>query len=282
MKWHRLISCVMALCVICGCSQTGMQKSKQSEPGKNSGQRTVQSKSKTPDLEDGPERRIRALHPMSLADLHHKYLRTFILNGSLTKREVALTFDDGPDAKFTPQVLDVLKRKGVKATFFVVGNRVKAHPEITARIVREGHVLGNHSYTHANLPKLTDRDFRWQINQTDRLIQRYTGYTPDLVRPPYGNVNEGQIKWLAHRNKKIVNWNVDSLDWKGLSAEQVATNILAHVQPGAIILQHAAGGAGENLSGTVKALPTIISKLRKDGVRLVTVPDLLDNKSFGR
>jgi peptidoglycan/xylan/chitin deacetylase (PgdA/CDA1 family) len=282
MIWPRLISYVMVLCLISGCSQTNTQKSKQSEHGKRSGQSTVQSKSKTPDLADGPECRVRVPHPMSLADLHHKYHKTFILNGPPNKREVALTFDDAPDAKFTPQVLDVLKKEGVTATFFVLGNRIKAHPDIVARMVTEGHVLGNHSFTHANLPKLTDREFRREITETDRLIRQYTGFTPDIVRPPYGNVKEGQLLWLAKRNKKIVNWNVDSLDWKGLSGEQVATNILAHVHPGAIILQHAAGGVGEDLSGTVDALPIIISKLREDGVRLVSVPDLLDNPSLGR
>lgn len=213
---------------------------------------------------------------MSLADLRSKYKSTFLLNGSPSKREVALTFDDAPDDRFTPQILDVLKKESVKATFFVVGNRVETHPEIIKRMADEGHVVGNHSYNHANLPKLSDADFRGQVTKTDDLIRSITGYKPMLIRPPYGNISEPQIQWLASQHKKIINWNVDSLDWKGLNAEQVKTNVLAHVRPGSIILQHAAGGTGEDLSGTVHALPDIILKLRSDGVKLVTIPELLD------
>jgi peptidoglycan/xylan/chitin deacetylase (PgdA/CDA1 family) len=247
----------------------------QSESQNRSGPYKPKAQSSTPDLADGPERSVRNPTPMSLADLRSKYRSTFLLSGPAEIRQAALTFDDAPDANFTPLVLDALKKAGVKATFFVIGNRVEAHPDIVRRMVKEGHVLGNHSYDHANLPKLTDNEFRTQITKTDRLIKKYTGYNPYLVRPPYGNTNEDQIRWLSSQNKKIVNWNVDSLDWKGLSAEQVATNVLAHVQPGSIILQHAAGGTGEDLSGTINALPKIIKKLKEDGVKLVTVPELL-------
>jgi peptidoglycan/xylan/chitin deacetylase (PgdA/CDA1 family) len=273
---HRLqIACLLALCVTAACTQTNMQKSKQSEPQTQSTPYKAKAQSLTPGLEDGPERSVRNPSPMSLADLHSKYHSTFLLSGPASKREAALTFDDAPDANFTPKVLDALKKAGVKATFFVVGNRVEAHPDIVKRIVKEGHVLGNHSYNHANLPKLTDNQFREQITKTDRLISKYTGNTPHLVRPPYGNINEDQIRWLRSGHKKIVYWDVDSLDWKGLSAEQVATNVLAHVHPGSIILQHSAGGTGEDLIGTVNALPKIINKLRGDGVKLVTIPELL-------
>ncbi|MDR0268042.1 polysaccharide deacetylase family protein [Paenibacillus sp.] len=230
----------------------------------------------TPDLLEGPERAIRNPHPLSLADLRTKYKSTFLLSGPSSKREVALTFDDAPDDKFTPQVLDVLKSEGVKATFFLVGNRIEAHPEIVQRMVNEGHVVGNHSYNHANLPKLSDANFRKQVNKTDNIIRSISGYTPKIIRPPYGNISEPQIQWLASQHKKIVNWNVDSLDWKGLNAEQVKTNVLAQVHPGSIILQHAAGGTGEDLSGSVQALSDIIKKLRKDKVKLVTIPELLD------
>jgi len=272
LKLHLIVLCFIFLSISSGCSQNA----RQSTPRSLSEQTKIRVESLTPDLVDGSEQNIRKPHPLSLADLRNKYRSTFLLNGPSTKREIALTFDDAPDVNFTPQILDVLKSKGVKATFFVVGNRVKAHPDIVERMVKEGHTLGNHSYNHANLPKLTDAEFRDQITKTDELIRQFTGFTPNIVRPPYGNISEGQIQWLASQHKKIVNWNVDSLDWKGLSAEQVQTNVLAHVHPGSIILQHAAGGTGEDLSGTVLALPKIIDELRNDGVRLVTVAELLD------
>ncbi|GIP31805.1 polysaccharide deacetylase family protein [Paenibacillus sp. J2TS4] len=273
MKIRWLILLILVL-LANGCASPDTTKTQQLEPLQQPEQ--IKPLSHTPDLADGPESGTREPRPLTLADLRAKYRSTFLLNGPSSKREVALTFDDAPDDHFTPQVLDVLKKEGVKATFFVVGNRVEAHPDIVKRMVDEGHVIGNHSYDHANLPKLTDDKFREQITKTDNLIHSFTGYTPNLIRPPYGNISEGQIQWLASQHKKIISWNVDSLDWKGLSAEEVETNVLAQVHPGSIILQHSAGGIGEDLTGTVNALPGIIAKLREDGVKLVTVPELLN------
>jgi peptidoglycan/xylan/chitin deacetylase (PgdA/CDA1 family) len=265
----RWIIPLLALIVGIGCSQNNASPSLPKDVAQ------VQSTS-TPDLLDGPEDAVRTPEPLSLADLRAKYKSTFLFNGPISKHEIALTFDDAPDDHFTPQILDVLKQEGVRATFFVVGNRVEAHPDIVQRMVDEGHVIGNHSYNHANLPKLSDVEFRNQILKTDRLIEEITGYKPTFFRPPYGNINEDQLLWLASQHKVIVNWNVDSLDWRGLMSEQVVTNVLTHIRPGSIILQHSGGGAGEDLSGTVQALPEIIRRLRSDGVELVTIPRLLD------
>jgi len=211
----------------------------------------------------------------SLAELRRRFPETFIFNGPTDAKVVALTFDDAPDNTFTPLVLDALKEAGVQATFFVVGQRVEKYPEVMRRIVQEGHVVGNHSYSHANLPKLSDADFRSQITRTDELIRQYTGYVPSYIRPPYGNINEEQLKWFAGQHRKVVNWNVDSLDWKGLTKDEVAANILDHVKPGAIILQHSGGGVGAELTGTVEALPIVIAKLREQGYRMTTIPRLL-------
>ncbi|MFO7295332.1 MAG: polysaccharide deacetylase family protein [Clostridia bacterium] len=287
--FHKTFPCLTTLFITAslittGCTQPNIPENQTPGPTgityrpgvPNTTRQNVLPPTRTPDLHGGPEHAIRQPHPLTLSDLRRKYPSTFVLNGPSSKREVALTFDDAPDDIYTPQILDVLKREGVKATFFVVGNRIEAHPEIMRRIVKEGHAVGNHSYNHANLPKLKDKQFRDQINKTDQLIRNFTGYIPRMVRPPYGNINEEQIKWLANQRKKVVNWNVDSLDWKGLSAEQVATNVLGHVHQGAIILMHSGGGIGEDLSGTVNALPEIIRKLQADNVKLVTIPELLE------
>ena len=277
MRFRLIILSLVVLCMSSGCTQNNAQKAQQAQPKALSQQQTkIQSNSSTPNLASGKEKNVRSPHSLSLSDLQKKYRSTFLLNGPSTKREVALTFDDAPDDMFTPQILDVLKQEGVKATFFVVGNRVEAHPDIMKRMVQEGHAIGNHSYNHANLPKLADARFRNQIQKTDELIRQYTGYVPNIVRPPYGNISEEQIQWLASQGKKVINWNVDSLDWKGLSSEEVQTNILAHMRPGSIILQHSGGGIGEDLSGTVKCLPNIIKTLRNNGMKLVSVLELLD------
>ncbi|KIL39885.1 chitooligosaccharide deacetylase [Gordoniibacillus kamchatkensis] len=237
---------------------------------------TAQSAAQTPNLAAGPEKTVRKPEPLTLAELHQKYRSTFLFNGPSSKRQVALTFDDVPDTKFTPQVLDVLKKYGVKATFFAMGSRAAAHPEIVKRIVQEGHVIGNHTYSHPNLPKVSDDVFHNEVLGTERILADLAGYSPRLFRPPYGNINEGQIQWLASQHFYITNWNVDSLDWEGLNAKQVMSNVLGHVGAGSVVLQHGAGGTGEDLTGTVQALPRIIESLQSKGIRLVTLPELFD------
>jgi peptidoglycan/xylan/chitin deacetylase (PgdA/CDA1 family) len=274
MKPLWLFPFLLVLCIGSAFVQIKIQKTPRSNSHNFSEQSKAETVSLTLNLTD-QEKNVRESHPLSLANTQNKYYRDILTNGPRTKREIAMTFDDAPDANFTPKILDILKKNGVKATFFVVGWRVEAYPDIVKRIVAEGHILGNHSYNHANLPKLKDDAFHEQIIKTDRLIEKFTGFTPNIVRPPYGNVTERQVQWLVTQKKVIVNWNVDSLDWKGLKAEEVATNVLTHVHAGSIILQHSGTGTGGDLSGTVKALPKIIDELKNEGFKLVTIPELL-------
>lgn len=212
---------------------------------------------------------------MSLSEIRRKYADSFKVSGSAAEKKIALTFDDGPDDKYTAQVLDMLKKHQVKATFFVLGSRARQHPDLIARMVHEGHVIGNHTYSHANLPKLAVPNFEQQIESTQTVLKEMIGYEPKLFRPPYGAVNEEQARWAADHRFLIVNWNVDSLDWKGLSSDKVENNIVSATKAGSIILQHCGGGPGEDLSGTVEALPGIIRKLKNQGYQFVTVPELL-------
>ncbi|AWB44820.1 polysaccharide deacetylase family protein [Paenibacillus sp. CAA11] len=211
---------------------------------------------------------------LSLGELRRKYKQTFKFKGPHVK-QVALTFDDVPDPRFTPQVLQVLRSKGVKATFFIVGNRAVKHPDLVRQINNEGHALGNHSYSHPVLKKMKLEQFMQEILKTEDIIYRLTGKRPKIIRPPYGEVNEEEVKWAKDHHYMIVNWNVDSLDWKGLDQEKVKKNVLSEVGPGAIVLQHAGGGTGSDLTGTIKALPQIIDQLRSEGYTFVTVPELL-------
>lgn len=213
---------------------------------------------------------------LSLAEIHHKYPAVFRMRGTSQGKKIALTFDDGPDLNYTPQVLDILKKHQVKATFFVIGSRARTHPEIIGRMVREGHVVGNHSYSHPFMPKLTASEFSSQIMRTQDIIKRLAGYTPRLVRPPYGAINEEQVRWMSDHRLLVINWDVDSLDWKGLSGKQVYHNIVSNARAGSIILQHSAGGNDKHdLSGTVAALPDLIRALKSSGYKLVTVPELM-------
>ncbi|KGE17252.1 polysaccharide deacetylase family protein [Paenibacillus wynnii] len=211
---------------------------------------------------------------LTMSQLIRKYPETIKTGGPRIK-SVALTFDDVPDPRFTPQLLDVLRRNHVRATFFVVGSRAKKHPELVARMVREGHIIGNHSYNHPQFRKLRMKEFKVQILRTENIIQNIAGYKPKLIRPPYGEITEQQLKWAKSQGYKVVNWNVDSQDWKGLPKGEVKANILSTAGKGAIILQHGGGGQGSHLEGSIQALPEVIAKMRQRGYTFVTVPQLL-------
>lgn len=212
---------------------------------------------------------------LTLPQLRAKYPDVFKVSGAAKESSIALTFDDGPDDRFTPQILDMLKAYGVKATFFVLGKKAEAHPDVIRRMVKEGHLVGNHSYRHPLFTKLTVDEFAKEVEQTEDVLNRIIGIRPKLLRPPYGEINEEQLQWAKNSGYMIVNWNVDSLDWKSLSEQQVSGNILGHTKAGSIVLQHSAGADSQDLSGTVKALPGIIAKLRGQGYNLVTVSELL-------
>lgn len=195
--------------------------------------------------------------------------------GNPSRRQVALTFDDAPDNQFTPQVLDVLKQQGVHATFFIIGRRAVQYPDVVRRIVKEGHAIGNHSYDHAQLTKLKPEQVAFQLAQTEQTLQQITGVSPRLFRPPYGAESTQVLQQIFNLGYKVILWDVDSLDWKGLPTDQVIDNDLNHAHNGAIFLHHAGGGPAEDLSGTVKALPTIITRLRDKGYQFVTIPEML-------
>jgi len=198
-----------------------------------------------------------------------------IRSGPAASRKAALTFDDAPDERFTPQILAILAKHKVKATFFLLGTLAKQHPDMVARIVQGGHVVGNHMNRHAYLPKLSDEAYRNDLQASEQVLQSLIGYAPRLLRPPYGAIRPDQLLWAAEQHYVTVNWDVDSQDWRGLTKEQVKANVLGHVHPGCIILQHSGTGASGNLAGTVQALPEIIAQLRSMNYELVTIPELL-------
>ena len=212
---------------------------------------------------------------LSLTELKEKYPDHFIFHGSNREKTVALTFDDVPDPRYTGKILDILKSEGVPATFFVVGYKAEAYPSIINRMLQEGHELGNHTYNHPYLPSLSLESFQSQIDKTDRILMKLTGKGSNLFRPPYGEVTEEQLLWMIERGMSVVNWNVDSLDWKGISSDEVIANIFKDIGPGAIVLQHAGGGEGEDLTGTIQALPQIIAALKREGYTFLTVSEMV-------
>lgn len=228
------------------------------------------------DLAGGPEKEERGFPQREIIDLASEYPKVFFRSGNLKVKQVALTFDDGPDKNYTVKILDVLKKHKVPATFFVIGKRCELYPEVVTRMVKEGHILGNHTWSHPNIIKLSNKKAEKELAATEQIIKKTAGYSPKLFRSPYGSLDRKKVELIKNRGYKIIAWNVDSLDWKGLSAAEVKTNVLENIREGSIILQHSAGGLGEDLSGTVKALDDIIRTLKKDGYKFVTVDKLLN------
>ncbi|WP_261300716.1 polysaccharide deacetylase family protein [Paenibacillus andongensis] len=190
-------------------------------------------------------------------------------------KQVALTFDDGPDNHFTSQILDLLKKNNVKATFFIVGEKAKANPEVVKRIVNEGHVIGNHSWDHSNFTKMSTEEMNQQISKTQDELNAIVGFRPTLFRPPYGALNNAEVMAISSMGLSIIDWSVDTRDWAGTSTQQILKNVKKELKPGGIILQHCAIGKKESLSNTVNALEQMIPLLKNEGYTFVTVPTLL-------
>jgi len=188
--------------------------------------------------------------------------------------EVALTFDDGPNPPYTGQILGILARYQVPATFFCVGLQASAHPADVARMAAAGHGLGNHTWSHPFLPDLTRAQLAEQLDRTDEAVSRAarTGAGPGLFRPPYGSRSPDVLRWLGERGSPIVLWDVDPSDWARPGAAVIAGRVLMQTRPGTIVLMHDGGG---NRSQTVAALPLVIEGLLDRGFRFTRLDALL-------
>jgi peptidoglycan/xylan/chitin deacetylase (PgdA/CDA1 family) len=183
---------------------------------------------------------------------------------------IALTFDDGPNATLTPKLLDLLAARHLKATFFVVGQNAADHPEILRRAVREGHEIGNHSWSHPNLGKMSDEAVRRELQKTEDAIVAAIGKKPTLLRPPYGSITARQKKWIHEEfGYRIILWDVDPLDWKRPGPSVVTARILKETRAGSIVLSH------DIHPPTIEAMPATFDQLIKKGFKSVTVTELL-------
>lgn len=202
---------------------------------------------------------------ISYYEYHGFGLQEGIVRSGGERPMVALTFDDGPSPRYTPAILDVLREKGVKATFFVVGNHVEKYPEIARRIVQEGHEIGNHTYTHRDLVPASRRTVLREVKQAERVIKETCGVEPRLFRPPRGLYSESVRQLVVRQGYTIVLWSVSTLDWSGLTANMILRRVKKYARNGSIILLHDSGALlkreGGLRGGTVKALSQIIDYL---------------------
>lgn len=183
-------------------------------------------------------------------------------------RTMVLTFDDGPDPRYTPAILKTLRRHGTRAMFFVCGEMAVDHQDLLREMVDDGHVIGNHSWSHPLMPKLSRRRIRSQLGRTSDVVERTVGEAPRWYRAPYGAWNRASFEIGADLGMEPLGWTVDSLDWTEPGAAAIVRRVRSGAGAGVVLLSHDAGG---DRSGSVRALGTYLPELLDAGYRL-TVP----------
>lgn len=190
---------------------------------------------------------------------------------------MALTFDDGPNPVFTPEILDILNQYHVQATFFVVGNRMQENPAIMQRIVAEGHEIGNHTMTHRYSNKASIEQMKQEIIETERYIDKWQPNAPRFFRPPGGYMSEELLTLTKEEGYKTIlwSWHQDTRDWSSPGVYAIANHVLKHARNGDIVLMH---DGIYNKSQTIRALKIILPALLQKGYDFVTVSELLAYK----
>lgn len=181
-------------------------------------------------------------------------------------KRIALTFDDGPDPRYTEKLLDGLKERGVKATFFITGANAAKYPDIVKRIQEEGHLIGNHTYHHVQLTSANGEQFRNEIISTNEVIREITGEDTEYIRPPYGSWNK---KYEEELNMFPVLWSIDPRDWCSDDTACIVQNTIGKIKEGDIILLH------DQYPSSVSAALEIVDRLQQEGYVFVTVEELL-------
>lgn len=230
-------------------------------PAENSGYAEVEQPSQTPPASSAAK---------SAEGFTPEAPRLTYTNVQVPGPYVAITFDDGPHPQNTPRLLDILKERGIKATFYLVGQNVAEYPEIVARMVAEGHEVGNHSWSHPFFTKMSESAVRSQLQRTHDAIVQASGVAPTTLRPPYGAITASQKKWIADDfGYPTIMWSVDPLDWKNRNATTVTQRIVSGASQGDIILAH------DIHKSTIDAMPGTLDALLAKGYRFETVSNLI-------
>lgn len=193
-------------------------------------------------------------------------------HGNLKKKQIALTFDDGPHPQYTPQILDILAREKVKATFFVIGEMADKYPDLVQAELRAGHNIGNHTYHHVNLTKILEPDIATEIKACGEALQRITGQTPHLFRPPGGDYDTGVAATSEALGYTIVLWTDDPGDYTSPGDQVILQRTLKEASNGGIILIH------DGVQQTINILPKLISTLKKQGYQFVTIDKMMEKR----
>ncbi|WP_237389655.1 polysaccharide deacetylase family protein [Bacillus sp. USDA818B3_A] len=199
--------------------------------------------------------------------------------GKPKQKEIVLTFDDGPDPIYTPQILDILEKYDVKGSFFIVGENAVLHPDLIKRMYSKGHEIGSHTFTHPDVASTPTWQTKWELNANQRLVQEITGHSMTLFRPPYAADAEPSTRKeflpiirAQNMGYTMVGELIDSDDWQKPSSDELVNRVLEQLPEGNVILFHDSGG---DRSNTVKALPVIIEELKKRGYTFTTIGNLI-------
>jgi len=189
---------------------------------------------------------------------------------------VTLTFDDGPNGRYTSDILDSLKRHKVKACFFLLGENVEYYPDIAKRIKAEGHLIGNHTYSHRHLSRLGRKSITQQIELCEDAFKKILRLSPKFFRAPYGKYNDTAKRVIRQQGYQLIGWGPAADDYKNPSPDTIVNRIVSKTKDGSIILLHDGANCrhGESRRNTVKALPEIIKTLKEKGFRFVRLDKL--------
>jgi peptidoglycan/xylan/chitin deacetylase (PgdA/CDA1 family) len=201
--------------------------------------------------------------------------------GSTNQKAVALTFDDGPSPVYTPQIMALFKKSQAHGTFFVMGHRVEQHPALVERLIKAGHEVGNHSFSHPRFTKIAQTSREQELERTAVDLDLLgCPQARRLFRPPYSAYDDRLKTYLAHTHRRLVLWSIDSGDWRGLAAPAIIKNVLSRVRNGSIIIFHDNDeNARADRHPTLEALSIILPALKTAGYRMVTVSELLSGHS---
>lgn len=202
-----------------------------------------------------------------------------IYNVQTEKKVIALTFDISWGEKRTEPILKILEDKGVKnVTFFLSSPWSKTHPELVARIVKDGYEIASHGNKHVNYSTLSDEDVRKQIQISNQVLTEMTGKTPNLIRMPNGDFNKKVLKIAQEEKYTVIQWDTDSLDWMNKGVDNIIQRVVSKAHPGDIVLMH----ASDSCKQTHEALPVIIDQLRAKGYEFVTVTEMLQQTKVSK
>jgi len=203
------------------------------------------------------------------------HVKAFCHNPSETQKKIALTFDDGP-SEFTLEVLALLKKYNVKATFFCIGKNIETHPEILKQIIADGHLVGNHSYSHSKFFDFYNaKQIVAEIKKTDALLEKYTSKKINFFRPPYGVTTPSIRRALNITGHKVIGWNIRSLDGGTKNKELIFNRIIKRVSPGGIVLLH------DTASHSVLVLEQFLQFLEQNNYKVISIEELLNLKAYG-